>query len=115
MSGTRRLFAELNGLERDLGGRVGMAALNLGNEETIGYRADERFPICSTFKVLLAAAILAQVDRGRLKLTRHISFGPGDLAPNSPFCRAHADNPHSPSKSLILLSGSQYFRYKSWC
>lgn len=23
--------------------------------------------------------------------------------------------PHSPSKSLILLSGSQYFRYKSWC
>ena len=24
-------------------------------------------------------------------------------------------NPHSPSKSLILLSGSQYFRYKSWC
>lgn len=26
-----------------------------------------------------------------------------------------AINPHSPSKSLILLSGSQYFRYKSWC
>ena len=26
-----------------------------------------------------------------------------------------AYNPHSPSKSLILLSGSQYFRYKSWC
>lgn len=26
-----------------------------------------------------------------------------------------AFNPHSPSKSLILLSGSQYFRYKSWC
>ncbi|WP_262253074.1 hypothetical protein [Stenotrophomonas maltophilia] len=25
------------------------------------------------------------------------------------------DTPHSPSKSLILLSGSQYFRYKSWC
>ncbi|HHN0383750.1 TPA: hypothetical protein ACRL0P_006446 [Pseudomonas aeruginosa] len=24
-------------------------------------------------------------------------------------------DPHSPSKSLILLSGSQYFRYKSWC
>jgi DNA invertase Pin-like site-specific DNA recombinase len=24
-------------------------------------------------------------------------------------------SPHSPSKSLILLSGSQYFRYKSWC
>ena len=24
-------------------------------------------------------------------------------------------HPHSPSKSLILLSGSQYFRYKSWC
>ena len=24
-------------------------------------------------------------------------------------------NPHSPSKSLILLSGSQYCRYKSWC
>lgn len=28
---------------------------------------------------------------------------------------AGAFTPHSPSKSLILLSGSQYFRYKSWC
>jgi len=27
----------------------------------------------------------------------------------------HPLSPHSPSKSLILLSGSQYFRYKSWC
>ncbi|MBB6193562.1 hypothetical protein FHS51_003820 [Sphingobium wenxiniae] len=32
-----------------------------------------------------------------------------------PLATAIVLNPHSPSKSLILLSGSQYFRYKSWC
>jgi hypothetical protein len=32
-----------------------------------------------------------------------------------PVLRNYVENPHSPSKSLILLSGSQYFRYKSWC
>ena len=46
---------------------------------------------------------------------RHCTFAPD--SPERDFASMDVDgiNPHSPSKSLILLSGSQYFRYKSWC
>jgi beta-lactamase class A len=46
-------------IEHDLGGRVGVAALDTGNGETVNYRAEERFPMCSTFKFLLVAAIFS--------------------------------------------------------
>ena len=46
---------------------------------------------------------------------RHCTFAPD--SPERDFASMDVDgiNPHSPSKSLILLSGSLYFRYKSWC
>jgi beta-lactamase class A len=53
-----------------------------------GHRQDERFPMCSTFKVLLAAAVLARVDRGEERLDRRISFGERDLVAHAPVARA---------------------------
>ena len=53
-------FAEL---ERRSGGRLGVYARGPGFE--LRHRADERFPMCSTFKALLAACVLARVDAGR--------------------------------------------------
>ena len=43
------------------------------------WRADERFVMCSTFKVSLAAYILAQVDRGQVRLDDVISYGAADM------------------------------------
>ncbi|HKO94220.1 MAG TPA: class A beta-lactamase, partial [Polyangiaceae bacterium] len=54
-----------------------------------GQRADERFPMCSTFKLLLAAAVLARVDRGQEKLQRRVAFGASDLLEYAPVTRAH--------------------------
>ncbi|SDN34078.1 beta-lactamase class A [Methylobacterium phyllostachyos] len=77
---------ELEAIERRIGGRVGVAA---GSAERIlvGYRADERFPMCSTFKVLAVAATLARVETGSESLDRTLSYHPGDLLSYAPVTR----------------------------
>ena len=44
-----------------------------------GHRLDERFAMCSTFKVLAAALALARVDAGQEQLDRRVAVGPRDL------------------------------------
>ncbi|GAB2549848.1 class A beta-lactamase [Rhodanobacter koreensis] len=66
--------ARLAALERRHGGRLGVAILDTGNGRHVGYRADERFLMCSTFKLLAVAAVLARVDRGAERLDRRIVF-----------------------------------------
>ena len=76
-------------IEASVGGRVGVFAVDTGSNRTLAHRADELFAMCSTFKWLLAAAILAQVDRGRLSLDERIPYGPADVLDYAPVCRAH--------------------------
>ena len=71
-------------LERLNGGRLGVAVLNTGNGQLTGHRQDERFALCSTFKLLLAAAVLQQVDAGRLQLRQWVPLGPGDRVAHAP-------------------------------
>ncbi|MFF2504635.1 class A beta-lactamase [Streptomyces sp. NPDC058067] len=52
----------LRELEAGYPGRIGVHALDTGTGACLAYRADERFAIASTFKVLAAAAVLR---RGR--------------------------------------------------
>ena len=68
--------ARLAALQRRHGGRLGVAILDTGNGHRLVQRADERFLMCSTFKVLAVAAVLARVDAGRERLDRRIVFGP---------------------------------------
>ncbi len=58
----------LRGLDADSGGRVGIAALDSADGRTVSVRGDERFRMCSTFKFLLAAAVLRQAERGTLSM-----------------------------------------------
>jgi beta-lactamase class A len=53
------------------------------------HRADERFPMCSTFKLLAAAATLKLVDEGAERLDRKIAYGPGYLLDYAPIAKAH--------------------------
>src|ERR1700754_725240 len=48
----------LNALEIRFGGRMGVYGLDTGSGAVIAHRAAERFPMCSTFKMLWSAAIL---------------------------------------------------------
>ena len=47
------IFAKI---EAESGGRLGVAVLDSQTGAASGHRADERFPMCPTFKFLVAAA-----------------------------------------------------------
>src|SRR4051812_21172208 len=51
-------------LEARIAGRLGVFAVDIGSGRMLAHRADEHFAMCSTFKWVLAAAVLARVDRG---------------------------------------------------
>lgn len=68
-------------LEKESGGRLGVAAFNTADGRQLLHRADERFPLCSTFKMMLAAAVLA---RDPSLLEKRIRYEKSDLVPHSP-------------------------------
>lgn len=76
-------------LEGRNGGRLGVSALDTRNGRQFGHRADERFPLCSTFKFLAAAFVLARVDRGEEQLDRRVVYSESDLVTYSPVTKDH--------------------------
>jgi len=81
--------ARIAAIEKDLGGRLGVAILDTGDGRRLEYHAVDRFPMCSTFKFLAAAAVLRRVDENQEQLERKISYGPGDLQAWAPVTKQH--------------------------
>lgn len=79
----------LGDIERRHGGRLGVFAIDTGSGRTLAHRADERFLMCSTFKGILAAQILARVDSGAERLDRLIRYTERDLIFTSPVTKAN--------------------------
>lgn len=96
----RDITPEMQAIERRIGGRVGVSAFHAGSRLQVGYRADERFPICSVFKLLAAACTLARADRGDEDLERRILFSERDLVSYSPVTRGRI---HGNGMSLAEL------------
>jgi beta-lactamase class A len=78
--------ARLAQLEVESGGRLGVAALNTADGRQLLHRADERFPFCSTFKMMLSAAVLA---REPSLLRKRIQYDKSDLVPHAPVTSKH--------------------------
>ena len=76
-------------IEERTGARIGVAALDTGSGKRLDYRSEERFPMCSTFKFLAAAAVLKRVDEGKEKLDRFVSYGSKDILEYAPVTKAH--------------------------
>src|SRR5471032_547126 len=72
------------GLEKQAGARIGVAALDTGTGRRLSNREHERFVMCSTFKLSLAAATLARSDAGRENLDRVIHYEKSQLLEVSP-------------------------------
>jgi beta-lactamase class A len=72
-----------------VGGRIGVAALDTGTGQHIEYKANERFPMCSTFKVLAATAVLKLVDQGKEHLDRMVVYGKEDILEYAPVTKEH--------------------------
>ena len=88
---TRLDLAEkrLVAIEARESGRLGVFVRDTGTGVTIGHRADERFPMCSTFKFMAAAGALKRVDEGAERLDRTIAYGPKDLLEYAPITKTH--------------------------
>ena len=76
-------------IEASVGGRVGVFAVDTASGNTLAHRADEHFAMCSTFKWVLAATALEQVERNLLSLDDHIAYTQADLLAYAPATREH--------------------------
>lgn len=79
----------IQSIEQRTGARIGVAALDTASGKRLDYRSEERFPMCSTFKFLAAAAVLKRVDEGKEKLDRFVPYAAKDILEYAPVTKAH--------------------------
>lgn len=72
-------------LEKAFDARLGVYAIDTGDDREVAYHADDRFAYASTHKVFNAAAILHRGD----DLTRTVTIRQSDLVPHSPITEKH--------------------------
>ncbi len=83
-----RADRQLKAIHKRIGGRLGVDILDSQSGRRISYDANSRYAMASTFKMLLAAAILWQVDRGAFPPGYPLPITRADLLPTSPLVEA---------------------------
>jgi len=81
----RQALADLEGRA---GGKLGVCVLDCRDGALAGHRLDERFTMCSTFKLPLAALVLARMDAGAIALDAMLPISPADPVGHAPVVRA---------------------------
>lgn len=71
-------------LEKSFDGKIGVYAIDTNNNKIVSYRADERFPVQSTMKLMGVAALLKQSDHDKNLLREKIHYTQEDLMPWHP-------------------------------
>ncbi|MEA3041364.1 MAG: beta-lactamase class [Sphingomonadales bacterium] len=71
------------------GARIGVAVIDTGSGRRLLHDSDSRYPLASTFKLPLAAMVLAEVEAGRLRFDEELPFAPEDPLGNSPVVAAN--------------------------
>lgn len=77
-------------IEAESGGRLGVALHDTGTGQRFAYRGNERFAMCSTFKLLLAGAVLARVQQRAERLDRQLPIRASDAIGHAPFTAKRA-------------------------
>ena len=86
------LLARLGEVEEKSGGRLGCAVLDTASGHRFAYRGTDRFPMCSTFKLLAVALVLRRVDRGEEQLERRIVYSREDVLSYAPVTSLHVQD-----------------------
>jgi beta-lactamase class A len=84
-----RFVQKIAALEAQHGGRLGVAALEVASGRCLAHRGDERFLLCSTFKVPAVALVLDRVRRGQESLARTVRIARADLVAHAPVVEQH--------------------------
>lgn len=88
------------GIERAAGGPIGIALIDTATGARFGHRADQRFPLCSTFKLLLAARLLHGAQQGEWAMADRLPITRADRLNNAPFSETRIGG----SASLLELA-----------
>jgi beta-lactamase class A len=88
-AGITRAQARLQALEASSGGRLGVAASY--NTTRIVHRADELFPFCSTFKLVLCSAVLERSIKQPELLQQALPYTRKDLVNYSPITEKYLE------------------------
>lgn len=87
----RAYFADLQAIEQHAKGRLGAYILNPARSAGFGWRHNERFAHCSSFKMSLTAMMLAKADKGEIDLAEMLRWTKEDMLPVSPVTAANLD------------------------
>ena len=91
--------------ERAQPGLIDVGVLNIDGGESWAFNAEHRFPLQSVFKAPLGAAVLAEVDAGRLSLDETIVIAEKDLSPPySPLADAWPGRDAYTVRELLVLA-----------
>lgn len=81
----------LRALEASANGRLGVYVIDCANGTSYGWREHERFSHCSSFKMSLAAMLLAQSEKGLVDLDERLFWTRSDLMGVSPVTEENVD------------------------
>lgn len=96
---------DVSAIEQASGGKLGLFVIDVASGRTLSWRADQRFPFCSSFKAPLAAFVLSQVDRSELRLNQPVRFEPADVIPYyAPISRPHLADGAMPLDALCAAA-----------
>lgn len=66
-------------IEQQYHGRVGVSAINMATQQRFDYRANERFPMCSTYKWVVSALVLSHIQENPALAEKHIYYKKAEL------------------------------------
>lgn len=98
--GQTKLIKKISQIEKLSGGRLGAARLDCATGSLFAYRGDEAFPMCSTFKILAAAAVLKLHPQ---KLNNLVRLTPDEIVAWSPVTEKFV-NKDMPVKQLCAAA-----------
>lgn len=86
------ILDQIEKLEQNTEGRVGIFAINTSNNHIIEYRANETFPTGCTSKIIGVAAVLKKTMSSPALLFQTIKYNEKDLDEWSPITKDYLDN-----------------------
>ncbi|HWY41135.1 MAG TPA: class A beta-lactamase [Chthoniobacterales bacterium] len=88
-AGEPQVESQIAQIETETGSHIGVVAIDSATNRRIEHHPNERFLMCSTFKLLALAAILQRNDRGEEKLDRFVRYTQADLLEYAPVTKQH--------------------------
>jgi beta-lactamase class A len=100
---TNELRDRIEQISQAARGRVGVKATVLETGESVALNGNQQFPMQSVYKFPIAMAVLAQVDRGKLKLDQKIRVEASDFVSDLQHSPIRDENPQGLELSLAEL------------